>query len=113
METHEAKIGPIELSVKDKQTVNVPVWVGVGGTSEPSYLRTSLKSLGVDSDLDIATTPGIASFRLIDDAEGFQCVYLFGSAEGVHRRRRQLAAGVVRRTASRGCSMRRALTAAR
>jgi multidrug transporter EmrE-like cation transporter len=29
-ETHEAKIGPIELSVRDKQTVNVPVWVGVG-----------------------------------------------------------------------------------
>ena len=29
-ETHEAKIGPIELSVKDKQTVNVPVWAGIG-----------------------------------------------------------------------------------
>jgi hypothetical protein len=29
-ETHEAKIGPIELSVKDKQTVNIPVWAGVG-----------------------------------------------------------------------------------
>ena len=29
-ETHEAKIGPIELSVKDKETVNVPVWAGVG-----------------------------------------------------------------------------------
>ncbi|WP_124948926.1 hypothetical protein [Sulfuriferula thiophila] len=29
-ETHQAKIGPIELSVKDKETVNIPVWVGVG-----------------------------------------------------------------------------------
>ncbi len=29
-ETHEAKIGPLELSVKDKQTVQVPVWAGVG-----------------------------------------------------------------------------------
>ena len=29
-ETHEARIGPIELSVKDRQTVNVPVWAGVG-----------------------------------------------------------------------------------
>jgi len=29
-ETHEAKIGPIELSVKDKETVNIPVWAGVG-----------------------------------------------------------------------------------
>ena len=29
-ETHQAKLGPIELSVKDKETVNVPVWAGVG-----------------------------------------------------------------------------------
>jgi multidrug transporter EmrE-like cation transporter len=29
-ETHTAKLGPIELSVKDKETVNVPVWAGVG-----------------------------------------------------------------------------------
>ena len=29
-DTHEAKVGPIELSVKDKETVNVPVWAGVG-----------------------------------------------------------------------------------
>jgi hypothetical protein len=29
-ETHQAKLGPIELSVKEKETVNVPVWVGVG-----------------------------------------------------------------------------------
>ncbi|HET6598611.1 MAG TPA: hypothetical protein VFG60_01500 [Burkholderiaceae bacterium] len=24
------KLGPIELSVKEKQTVNVPMWAGVG-----------------------------------------------------------------------------------
>ena len=29
-ETHDAKIGPIEMSVKDKETVNIPVWAGVG-----------------------------------------------------------------------------------
>jgi hypothetical protein len=29
-DTHEANIGPIELSVKDKQTVNIPVWAGMG-----------------------------------------------------------------------------------
>ena len=29
-ETHDAKIGPLELSIKDKETVNVPVWAGVG-----------------------------------------------------------------------------------
>lgn len=29
-ETHQAKLGPIELSVKQKETVNVPMWAGVG-----------------------------------------------------------------------------------
>lgn len=29
-DTHETKVGPLELSVKDKETVNVPVWAGVG-----------------------------------------------------------------------------------
>lgn len=29
-ETHEAKIGPLELQMKEKETVNVPVWAGVG-----------------------------------------------------------------------------------
>ena len=27
--THEAKLGPLELSVKEKKTVNVPLWAGV------------------------------------------------------------------------------------
>jgi uncharacterized membrane protein len=29
-ETHEAKIGPITLSVTDKERVNIPMWVGIG-----------------------------------------------------------------------------------
>jgi TRAP-type C4-dicarboxylate transport system permease small subunit len=28
-DTHQAKLGPIELSVSEKQTVNVPVWAGL------------------------------------------------------------------------------------
>lgn len=28
-ETHDAKLGPIELSIKDRETVNVPAWAGV------------------------------------------------------------------------------------
>lgn len=39
------------------------VWVGVGGTSEPSYLRTSLSSLGVESEFDIATPWTFAVFK--------------------------------------------------
>jgi uncharacterized membrane protein YidH (DUF202 family) len=29
-ETHKAQIGALELTVKDRETVNIPVWVGVG-----------------------------------------------------------------------------------
>ncbi len=28
--TQQAKIGPLELSVQDKETVNIPAWAGVG-----------------------------------------------------------------------------------
>ena len=29
-ETHDANIGPLELSVKEKEQVNIPLWAGVG-----------------------------------------------------------------------------------
>ncbi len=29
-ESHEAKLGPIEFSVRDKETVSVPIWASVG-----------------------------------------------------------------------------------
>jgi hypothetical protein len=29
-ESHDLKLGPLELSVKDKETVNIPVWAGAG-----------------------------------------------------------------------------------
>jgi hypothetical protein len=28
-ETHQAKLGPIEMSVTDKEHVNIPMWVGL------------------------------------------------------------------------------------
>jgi TRAP-type C4-dicarboxylate transport system permease small subunit len=28
-DTHTSKLGPIEISVTEKETVNVPVWAGV------------------------------------------------------------------------------------
>ena len=30
-DTQKAKIGPIELTVKENKTVNIPVWAGVAG----------------------------------------------------------------------------------
>jgi len=29
-ENHEAKIGPVEINVKEKEVVNIPVWAGIG-----------------------------------------------------------------------------------
>ena len=29
-DTHDADIGPIHMSVKDKERVNIPMWAGVG-----------------------------------------------------------------------------------
>ena len=28
--THEAKIGSLDLSLKEKRTINIPLWVGIG-----------------------------------------------------------------------------------
>lgn len=28
--SHSAKIGSLELSVQDKETVNIPMWAGIG-----------------------------------------------------------------------------------
>ncbi len=30
-ETHQAKLGPIELSVQEKKSVDIPTWAGVAG----------------------------------------------------------------------------------
>ena len=42
-ETHQAKIGPIELSVKDTQTVNIPIWAGVASVVAGVVLLTVRK----------------------------------------------------------------------
>lgn len=28
--THETNVGPFSLSVQDRETVNIPIWAGVG-----------------------------------------------------------------------------------
>ncbi len=47
------------------------VWVGVGGTSAPSYLRTSLAALGMDSEFDIATPWTFAVFKAKGGARAY------------------------------------------
>jgi len=43
-ETHEAKLGPIEFSVKDKETVNIPVWAGAGTLALGLFLLVTRKA---------------------------------------------------------------------
>lgn len=42
-ETHETKIGPIELSVKDTETINIPVWAGVAAMVAGAFLLFARK----------------------------------------------------------------------
>jgi hypothetical protein len=31
--THEANLGPIDISIKEKKTVNVPLWAGIAAVA--------------------------------------------------------------------------------
>ena len=42
-DTPQAKIGPIELSIKDKETVNIPVWAGVVAIVAGAFLLLTRK----------------------------------------------------------------------
>ena len=42
-DTHQAKIGPIELSVKDTETVNIPVWAGIASMVAGAFLLIARK----------------------------------------------------------------------
>lgn len=42
-ETHQTKIGPIELSVADKETVNIPIWVSIVALAAGAMLLLTRK----------------------------------------------------------------------
>jgi len=42
-DTHNAKLGPIELSVTEKETVNVPIWAGVAAIVAGGILLVARK----------------------------------------------------------------------
>jgi hypothetical protein len=46
-ETHDARLGPLKLSVKETETVNVPAWAGVGAIASGALLLlVRTKNLG-------------------------------------------------------------------
>ena len=61
----------IEAPGGDTKDLHRRVWVGVGGNAEPSYLRTSLASLGVESEFDIATPWTFACFKSKGGAKAY------------------------------------------
>jgi hypothetical protein len=32
-DTHDVKLGPVELAVKEKERVNIPLWVGIAAVA--------------------------------------------------------------------------------
>ena len=42
-ETHHASLGPMEVSVSEQRTVNIPVWAGVGAIVVGALLLLPLK----------------------------------------------------------------------
>ena len=64
--THEVRLGPIELSVKDKRILNVPVWAGVfllaalaaafAATATPTVAAASACSGHLDRHCDSSTS---------------------------------------------------------
>ena len=45
-DTHKADLGPIQLTVKDRETVNVPVWAGVGALAAGIILLFARRRVG-------------------------------------------------------------------
>jgi TRAP-type C4-dicarboxylate transport system permease small subunit len=43
-DTHETSIGPLDISVKDKETVNIPIWAGIGAIVIGGLLLTFRRS---------------------------------------------------------------------
>jgi hypothetical protein len=54
-ETHDFKLGPIELSVKEKESVNVPIWAGVG-----LFSRCNTTALSRDFAADFASPRAVS-----------------------------------------------------
>lgn len=43
-ETHDVKLGPLEMSIQEKETVNIPIWAGIGAILIGGALLLSKKS---------------------------------------------------------------------
>jgi cobalt transporter subunit CbtB len=46
--THEAKIGSLDLSIKEKQTVNIPMWAGIAAIAAGALLLFVVYIVGLE-----------------------------------------------------------------
>lgn len=37
-DTHDVKVGPVEFSIEEKKTVNIPIWAGIGAILVGGFL---------------------------------------------------------------------------
>ena len=45
-DSHDAKLGPLEFTVKEKETVRVPLWVGIGAVAAGAALLLGSRKRG-------------------------------------------------------------------
>ena len=45
-DSHDAKLGPLEFTVKEKETVRVPLWVGIGAVALGAALLLGSRKRG-------------------------------------------------------------------
>ena len=85
-DTHEASIGPVEISVEEKQNVNIPIWAGVGAivvgagivgaACAEALARAGCHVTVLESAFAGAGATGAAMGHLVvmDDGKGETCV---------------------------------------
>jgi hypothetical protein len=45
-DSHDAKLGPLEFTLKEKETVRVPVWAGIGAVAAGTFLLLQSRKRG-------------------------------------------------------------------
>lgn len=45
-DSHDAKLGPLEFTLKEKATVRVPVWAGIGAVAAGTFLLLRSRKQG-------------------------------------------------------------------
>ena len=78
-DTKAVKLGPIELSVKEKETVNVPTWAGVVATNWWAANHAGVEALLRSAGLRVVGRAGHEMYLCRPDAQMAQVQELYAS----------------------------------